>query len=113
MLELLDIVYRIIHLQVCACTANSAQVGSLALVGHGTLPSLGADISPLTLSIQNLGQAILRVTIGAPGRWEVPASQLFSNTAPGAHGGSQCYSLSCKHSCNIALLLQNTDDNAE
>lgn len=69
----------------CACTANSAQVGSLALEGQGTLPSLGADISPLTLSIQNLDQAILRVTIGAPGRWEVPASQLFSNTAPGAH----------------------------
>ena len=59
-------------------------MGTLALLGQGTMPMLGADITPLSLAIQSLDQNILRITIGAAGRWEVPTSQLFSNTAPGA-----------------------------
>ena len=58
-------------------------MGTLTLLGQGTMPMLGADITPLDVAIQNLDQNILRITIGAAGRWEVPASQLFSNTAPG------------------------------
>ena len=58
------------------------------LQGNGAMPFLGTDISPLTLSIQNLDQSILRVKIGAAGRWEVPQDQLFSNTAQGARATS-------------------------
>ncbi|CAL8465182.1 g4717 [Coccomyxa elongata] len=45
------------------------------------MPFLGQDISPLTLSVQNIDQSILRVTIGAPNRWEVPQDRLFTYTA--------------------------------
>lgn len=63
--------------------ANGQQQGTLVLQGSEAMPFLGADISPLTLSIQNLDQNILGVKIGAPGRWEVPQDRLFSNTAQG------------------------------
>jgi hypothetical protein len=63
--------------------ANGQQQGTLVLQGSEAMPFLGADVSPLTLSIQNLDQNILRVKIGAPGRWEVPQDWLFSNTAQG------------------------------
>ena len=39
-------------------------------------PELGADISPLQLTVVNVDSATLRVKIGAPGRWEVPRSLL-------------------------------------
>lgn len=43
---------------------------------------LGSDISPLTLSVENIDQNILRVKLGANGRFEIPAS-LFQNTGQG------------------------------
>ncbi len=49
------------------------------------MPFLGQDISPLTLSVQNIDQSILRVTIGAPNRWEVPQDRLFTYTAQGTN----------------------------
>lgn len=58
-------------------------MGTLVLQGNGTLPQAGRDLSPLTVSVQNLDRSILRVKIGAPGRWEVPAAQLFTSTAQG------------------------------
>jgi hypothetical protein len=47
------------------------------------MPHLGMDISPLSVSIENLDRGILRVKIGAPGRYEVPKDKLFANTVPG------------------------------
>ena len=58
-------------------------MGMLVLQGNGTLPQAGKDISPLTVSIHKLDHSILRVKIGAPGRWEVPTAQLFTSTAQG------------------------------
>ncbi len=46
-----------------------------------TQQELGADISPLQVSVQYLTSSIMRVKIGAPGRWEVPMS-LFNSTVP-------------------------------
>lgn len=43
---------------------------------------LGSDISPLTLSVENVDMNILRVKLGANGRFEVPQS-LFQNTGQG------------------------------
>jgi len=65
------------------CAANGLRLGTLVLVGNGAMPFLGSDLSPLTLSVQNIDQSILRVKIGGPGRWEVPQDRLFINTAQG------------------------------
>ena len=46
------------------------------------MQALGSDISPITLSVQNVDQNILRVKMGANGRFEVPGS-LFQNTGQG------------------------------
>jgi hypothetical protein len=48
---------------------------------------LGSDITPLSVSVQNVDASVLRVTIGAAGRWEVPQAQLFTNTAQGESPG--------------------------
>ena len=66
-----------------AHAAGGAQLGTLVLQGNSTLPQAGRDISPLTLSVENLDRSILRIKLGAPGRWEVPAAQLFTSTAQG------------------------------
>lgn len=65
------------------CAANGLQLGTLVLQGNGAMPYLGSDLSPLTLSVQNVDQSILRVKIGVPERWEVPQDRLFINTAQG------------------------------
>ena len=57
-----------------------AQLGLLS----GSLPELGQDISPLTLDVMPLSAAVLRVRIGAPGRWEVPQALFANRDAPGA-----------------------------
>ena len=44
-----------------------------------TLPQLGADVSPLTLTQESVRPDIMRVKIGAPGRWEVPRASFPSN----------------------------------
>lgn len=68
-----------------ACAGDSAAVqGTLRLDGPGDMPFLGKDISPLTISVQNLDTGIIRVKIGAPGRYEVPQERLFTNTVQGA-----------------------------
>ena len=53
------------------------------LEGTGSMPFLGQDISPLTLSVQNIDQSICGSQIGAPNRWEVPRDRLFTYTAQG------------------------------
>lgn len=50
------------------------------------MPEFGPDVDNLTFSVQYITPKILRVKIGAPGRWEVPRT-LFK-TEPsilGAH----------------------------
>ena len=66
--------------------AGSVQNGSLVLQ-QGTQPELGADITPLDLSVEQISRSILRIKISAPGRWEVPRS-LFKteNITLGAPG---------------------------
>ena len=59
---------------------QSAQLGLLA----GSLPELGQDISPLALDVMPVSTAVLRVRIGAPGRWEVPQALFANRGAPGA-----------------------------
>ena len=56
-----------------SAAAGSVQNGSLVLE-QGIQPELGADITPLGLSIEQVSRRILRIKIGAPGRWEVPRS---------------------------------------
>ena len=80
------------HSMPLSCQAPSAG-GGLA----GTLvqqrsaqPELGADVSPLTLNVENIDSATLRVKLGAPGRWEVPRS-LLRGTVNGA--------LPCRTTC--------------
>ena len=46
------------------------------------MPFLGSDITPLALTVENVDQNILRVKIGADGRFEVP-NDLFQNTGQG------------------------------
>ena len=57
--------------------------GTLTLASNGTMPFLGVDISPLGFQAETMDQGILRVKIGAPGRWEVPQDGLFTNTVKG------------------------------
>ena len=44
-----------------------------------TLPQLGPDVSPLTLTQESVRPDIMRVKIGAPGRWEVPRATFPAN----------------------------------
>ncbi|CAL5218429.1 g109 [Coccomyxa viridis] len=60
--------------------SGSAQTGSLSSAAS-TLPQFGTDVSPLNVNIQYITSNIVRVKIGASGRWEVPAS-IFNVTAP-------------------------------
>ena len=62
--------------------ADGTQQASLDLQGNGTMPFLGTDITPLALTVENVDQNILRVKIGANGRFEVP-HDLFQNTGQG------------------------------
>ena len=62
--------------------ADGTQQGTLDLQGNGSMGFLGSDITPLTLSVQNVDANILRVKLGANGRFEVPQS-LFQNTGQG------------------------------
>ena len=48
--------------------------GALTQSGSGTMAELGPDIKNLTLLVEEVTPEILRVKIGAPGRWEVPRS---------------------------------------
>ena len=63
----------------CACTGSSLS-GALTQQAS-TQPELGADIRALNMSVTYLTASILRVKIGAAGRWEVPMS-LFNATLP-------------------------------
>ena len=63
----------------CAVT-GSVQTGSLSSAAS-TLPQFGPDVSPLNVDIQYITSSILRVKVGAQGRWEVPAT-LFNVTPP-------------------------------
>ena len=66
----------------CNAAEDGTQQASLDLQGNGTLQSLGSDISPITLSVENVDQNILRVKMGANGRFEVPET-LFQNIGQG------------------------------
>lgn len=57
--------------------------GNLTLISNGTMPFLGVDVSPLGFEAETVDQGIMRVKIGAPGRWEVPQDKLFTNTVKG------------------------------
>ncbi len=72
--------------------------GNLVLPSNGTMPFLGADISPLDLQMERVDTGILRVKIGAPGRWELPQDKMFINTVKGT-------SPSCMSTSFILLLV--------
>lgn len=75
--------YHVLNSEICCnAAADGTQQASLDLQGNGTLQSLGSDISPITLSVENVDQNILRVKMGANGRFEVPET-LFQNTGQG------------------------------
>ena len=58
-------------------------MGSLKLNKGTMTDSLGADISGLDLEVSNLSPSIVRVTIGAKGRWTVPQEEIFNNPSIG------------------------------
>lgn len=47
------------------------------------MSNLGPDITTLDLSVSQLSPTILRVTIGAPGRFTVPQNTIFKGTGIG------------------------------
>lgn len=59
--------------------------GKLTLT-QGTASTLGGDVRALDLTVDNLSPSIVRVRIGASGRWTVPQEDLFLN--PGIANGS-------------------------
>ena len=70
--------------------AGDLQNGSLALQ-QGTQPELGSDVTPLEVHVERVSRSILRVKVGAAGRWEVPRS-LFKteNASLGAPLHTRC-----------------------
>ena len=65
--------------------------GQLSLVGPGPVPELGPDAADLGLSVDAGGADWLRVSIRAPGAWEVPESVVPRRAqrpaaAPGSSG---------------------------
>lgn len=60
--------------------AAGMAAGTLSSVA-GTQPELGADISNLQVTVTDISPSILRVTIGASGRWTVPQGDIFQNVA--------------------------------
>lgn len=74
--------------------AGSAQTGSLSSAST-TLPQFGPDVSPLNVGIQYITASILRVKVGAQGRWEVPAT-LFNVTPP---TGAPAHPCRCLQRC--------------
>ena len=55
--------------------------------------SLGPDISSLTLDVTQVSPSILRVTIGASGRWTVPQSDIFNSAQVTGKGPCDAYLL--------------------
>lgn len=73
-----------------------------------TLPQLGPDVSPLTLTQESVRPDIMRVKIGAPGRWEVPRATFPANiSAAGETAGLvtcssvQAGGLHAMHTCTV------------
>ena len=60
-------------------------IGQLKQNGTGTMTELGPDLHSLSLLVQEISPEIMRIKIGAPGRWEVPRS-IFN--APNTTGKS-------------------------
>ena len=69
------VVCRILPLTSQAPSAGGGLAGTL-VQQRAAQPELGADVSPLTLNVENIDSTTLRVKLGAPGRWEVPRSLL-------------------------------------
>lgn len=85
-------------------------MGSLVLSTSGTLPFLGADISPLSFLADSVDEGILRVKIGAPGRWELPQDKLFTNTVRGMTTETAMSLHACsilKHAPGVAYIVSN------
>ena len=73
--------------------------GTLTSVS-GAQPELGEDLRSLQLSVANVSPSILRVTIGAPGRYVVPQGDIFQNA--GIKGGSSAWGCRRLASCSQA-----------
>ena len=73
----------------CAGSSSRGRLSQQA----STQQELGRDISPLDVTVQYLTASIMRVKIGAAGRWEVPMSLFNATLPPGAMqaGSSQQY----------------------
>ena len=94
-----------------ACAADGTGLRGQLSQQSATQPELGQDLSPLDVDVQYLMPSILRVSIGRPDRYEVPAS-LFKSTMP--QGECCCHLLKelpscapCQRSC--ALLEHETN----
>ncbi|KAK9831002.1 hypothetical protein WJX81_007621 [Elliptochloris bilobata] len=100
-----------LDLPVCIHPNNGASTyaGDMAAVGNGpqtvtltqqssTLPELGPDVSPLTLTQENVRMDILRVKIGARGRWEVPRATFPANISTA--GSASAHSVVFNHSAS-------------
>jgi hypothetical protein len=64
--------------------AGGGQQTATLTQAAATLPQLGPDVSPLALTVERTRADILRVKIGAQGRWEVPRSTFPANVSAGA-----------------------------
>jgi hypothetical protein len=86
-----------------ACAGNGLR-GTL-VQQQAAAPALGADVSPLALSVDNVDSRTLRVRIGAEGRWEVPRALLLgsADSAP-APARSPSHAHSVQSETDILML---------
>lgn len=73
-----------------AAGACGGGAGQLALLGPGRVPELGPDAPDLELSVEAGGSDWLRVTVRAPGAWEVPENVVPRGTQSSADLKGPC-----------------------
>ncbi|KAK9789923.1 hypothetical protein WJX73_005177 [Symbiochloris irregularis] len=67
--------------------SGGAQSGNLSSTAGTMTQTLGPDIASLDLTVEALTPSILRVQIGAPGRWTVPQADIFNRPQLAADTG--------------------------
>ena len=92
--------FSAVSLTACLCAGTLTSVS-------GTMSELGSDLSGLELNVVNVSPSILRVTIGAPGRYTVPQGNLFQNA--GVAGASLLASVCQARFCMSGRIL--SEDN--
>ena len=74
-------------------------IGQLRQNGSGTMAELGPDLHTLSLLVQEISPEVMRVKIGAPGRWEVPRSIFNTPNTTGKSVSSTVLKQSLFSSC--------------